>query len=51
MAWCVVVYRFERPQMEIHGPYELRAIAATAAVMLELPDGIETAYVLPLEPT
>jgi len=47
--WCVVVYRFVGGA-EVHGPYELRALAATAAVMLERRDEIDAAYVIQMEP-
>ena len=43
-AWCIVAYRVSG-RMEIFGPYELRGIAATYAVMLASSATYAAAYV------
>lgn len=48
-AWCIIAYRYIGG-MRIFGPYELRAIAATAAAMVESTDEFEAAYVIALAP-
>lgn len=45
--WCIVAYR-TLGGMDVFGPYEIRAVAATKAVVLAARDGYQDAYVLPL---
>lgn len=48
-AYCVVAYR-QTGGIEIYGPYEMHARAATVAVMVASLDAFEAAYAIPLNP-
>lgn len=49
VCWCVVAYR-HMGTMEIHGPYQVRAVAATASAVIAAREPYEAAYVIEMVP-